>query len=46
MRLETTLWFIYLQARQDDPAICALLSVLRDTWNLGEEQTAETGQQA
>jgi DNA-binding transcriptional LysR family regulator len=32
VRLETTLWFIYLQARKDDPAIRALLSVLRDTW--------------
>ena len=46
VRLETTLWFIYLQARKDDPAICALLSVLRDTWNLGEEPAAEAGQRA
>ena len=46
VRLETTLWFVYLLARRDDPVIRALLSVLRDTWNLGEEQTAEAGQQA
>ncbi|MGP1676417.1 MAG: LysR family transcriptional regulator [Burkholderiales bacterium] len=36
VRLETTLWFIYLRARKDDPAIRALLGVLRDTWNLNE----------
>jgi DNA-binding transcriptional LysR family regulator len=36
VRLETTLWFIYLRTRKDDPAISALLSVLRDTWNLAE----------
>ncbi len=36
VRLETTLWFIYLEARKDDPAIRALLGVLRDTWNLPE----------
>jgi len=34
VRLETTLWFIYQRARKDDPAIVALLGVLRDTWNL------------
>jgi DNA-binding transcriptional LysR family regulator len=34
VRLETTLWFIYLLARKDDPAIRALLGVLRDTWKL------------
>jgi DNA-binding transcriptional LysR family regulator len=34
VRLETTLWFIYLLARKDDPVILALLSVLRDIWQL------------
>jgi DNA-binding transcriptional LysR family regulator len=34
VRLETTLWFIYLMARRDDPAIRALLGVLRATWKL------------
>ena len=33
-RLETTLWFIYLLARKDDPLILALLSLLRDIWKL------------
>ncbi len=37
VRLETTLWFIYLQARKDDPAIRALLGVLRDTWKVARE---------
>jgi len=43
VRLETTLWFIYPRARRDDPAIRALLDVLRDTWNLGEEPAAKAG---
>jgi DNA-binding transcriptional LysR family regulator len=46
VRLETTLWFIYQRARKDDPAICALLDVLRDTWNLTEEQVPAAGQPA
>ncbi len=37
VRLEATLWFIYLIARRDDPVIRALLGVLRDTWNLAME---------
>jgi DNA-binding transcriptional LysR family regulator len=37
VRLETTLWFIYLLAREDDPVIRALLGVLRDTWKLDEK---------
>ena len=32
VRLETTLWFIYLQARRDDPVIRALLDVIQATW--------------
>jgi DNA-binding transcriptional LysR family regulator len=32
----TTLWFIYLQERADDPVIRALLDALRDTWGLRE----------
>lgn len=32
VRLETTLWFIYLLARKNDPVIRALLGVLSDTW--------------
>jgi DNA-binding transcriptional LysR family regulator len=32
VRLETTLWFIYLLARNNDPVIRALLGVLNDTW--------------
>ena len=39
VRLDTTLWFIYLQARKDDPAIRALLSVLRDTWKFARVST-------
>ena len=37
VRLETTLWFIYLAARKDDPVIRALLDVLRDTWKLADQ---------
>ena len=37
-RLESTLWFIYLVARKDDPAILALLGVLRDIWDLPEHE--------
>jgi DNA-binding transcriptional LysR family regulator len=37
VRLETTLWFIFLLAREDDPVISALLGVLRDTWKLAEQ---------
>jgi DNA-binding transcriptional LysR family regulator len=34
VRMPTTLWFIYLQEREDDPVIRVLLDVLKDTWNL------------
>ena len=34
VRMPTTLWFIYLQEREDDPVIHVLLDVLKDTWNL------------
>lgn len=34
VRMPTTLWFIYLQEREDDPVIRALIDVLKDTWNL------------
>ena len=46
VRLETTLWFIYPVARKDDPAIRALLDVLRGTWNLGAEQPPKPRLQA
>lgn len=42
-RLESTLWFIYLLARKDDPVIGALLGVLRDTWKLAEEPARKIG---
>lgn len=41
VRLETTVWFIYLLARRDDPVIRALLGVLRDTWKLPAESVAQ-----
>jgi len=41
VRLETTLWFIYLLARAEDPVIRALLSVLRDTWKLADPKRAD-----
>lgn len=34
VRMPTTLWFICLQEREDDPVIRVLLDVLKDTWNL------------
>ncbi|MBK5104948.1 MAG: LysR family transcriptional regulator [Burkholderiales bacterium] len=46
VRLETILWFIYLRARADDPAIRALLGVLRDTWKLGDQPAYKIGQPA
>jgi DNA-binding transcriptional LysR family regulator len=46
VRLETTLWFIYPRARRGDPAISALLEVLRDIWNLGEEPASKTDTRA
>ena len=44
VRLETTLWFIYLLARKEDPVIRALLGVLRDTWKLTAEPARSAGQ--
>jgi DNA-binding transcriptional LysR family regulator len=43
-RLESTLWFIYLLARKDDPAILALLGVLRDIWKLPDHQAQDIDQ--
>jgi DNA-binding transcriptional LysR family regulator len=43
-RLESTLWFVYLLARKDDPVIRALLGVLRDIWKLAEDQAHNKGQ--
>jgi DNA-binding transcriptional LysR family regulator len=34
VRLTTTLQFLYLQERADDPVICALLALLRQVWAL------------
>lgn len=42
VRLETTLWFIYQRARKDDPALGALIDVLRDTWNLADESARKS----
>jgi hypothetical protein len=44
VRLETTLWFIFRLAREDDPVIRALLGVLRDIWKLAEQAPREIGQ--
>lgn len=33
-KIETTLWFIYLRARRDDPVIRALLSVQEEHWGM------------
>jgi hypothetical protein len=34
VRVATTLWFVYLAERAHDPAIAALLDVLRDLWEV------------
>jgi DNA-binding transcriptional LysR family regulator len=34
VRVTTTLWFVYLAERAHDPAIAALLDVLRDVWGV------------
>jgi DNA-binding transcriptional LysR family regulator len=44
VRLETTLWFIFRLAREDDPVIRALLGVLRDIWKLAEQAPRKIGQ--
>jgi DNA-binding transcriptional LysR family regulator len=40
-RATTTLWFIYLHDRAEDPVIRALLDGLRDTWALQEQERVE-----
>ena len=32
--IETTLWFVYPVARADEPAIAALIDMVRGAWNL------------
>jgi DNA-binding transcriptional LysR family regulator len=39
-RATTTLWFIHLRERAEDPVIRALLDGLRETWQLREERVA------
>jgi len=34
VRIPTTLWFIHLKERENDPVIRALLDVLKETWSL------------
>ncbi len=34
-RVATTLWFIYLQSREQDPVVRALLDVITDLWQSG-----------
>jgi DNA-binding transcriptional LysR family regulator len=34
VRMHTTLWFVYLGEREQEPLVRALLDVLRDTWGL------------
>lgn len=36
--IETTLWFVYPAARADDPAIAALLGLVREAWNLADKR--------
>jgi DNA-binding transcriptional LysR family regulator len=42
-RVATTLWFIYLQSREQDPVLRALLAVLEDVW--APHAAATTGAQ-
>jgi DNA-binding transcriptional LysR family regulator len=42
-RVATTLWFIYLQSREHDPVVGALLAVLEDLWTPQSGGTAEPG---
>jgi DNA-binding transcriptional LysR family regulator len=37
VRHDTTLWFVYLRERERDPAMRALLDVLKDLWDLRRE---------
>ncbi len=34
IRIGTTLWFVYLREREQDPVVRALLEVQKETWNL------------
>jgi DNA-binding transcriptional LysR family regulator len=43
VRLHTTLWFVYLLARENDPAIQALLGVLREIWKPAEHARKPAG---
>jgi DNA-binding transcriptional LysR family regulator len=40
VRLPTTLQFVYLREREGDPVIRALLDLLREVWELGEQPRA------
>ncbi|MEP6943801.1 MAG: LysR family transcriptional regulator [Betaproteobacteria bacterium] len=43
VRVATTMWFIYLQARENDPVVKALLEVIGDLWHPGQGSTAGEG---
>jgi hypothetical protein len=43
VRIETTLWFIFLLARESDPVVRSLLGVLRDTWKLPVQAPRKSG---
>ena len=40
VRIPTTLWFIHLKERENDPVIRALLDVLKEIWNLTHDEEA------
>ncbi len=42
-RVATTMWFIYLQSREQDPVVRALLDVIGDLWHPGQRSVAGTG---
>jgi DNA-binding transcriptional LysR family regulator len=44
VRVTTTLWFIYLRERQDDPEIRALIGVQRDVWQINDDNDFESAQ--
>jgi DNA-binding transcriptional LysR family regulator len=41
-RVATTLWFIYLQSREQDPLVRALLDVLEDVWTPQADPAPQT----
>lgn len=45
-RVATTLWFIYLQSREHDPVVRALLDVLDDVWMPASEAAAPAAEVA